>query len=79
VLREADDIEQSEEYDVDEVVSSTKRGRPVMYLVKWLDYPNRQDRTEELFDNFSIGHLEKLREFHRKNPDVPGDYWVTEI
>jgi len=26
VLREADDIEQSEEYDVDEVISSTERG-----------------------------------------------------
>jgi len=31
-----------------------------MYLVKWLDYPNRRDWTEEPFDNFSTGGLEKL-------------------
>jgi hypothetical protein len=34
VLREADDIEHSEEYDVEEVMSSTKKGRRVLYLVK---------------------------------------------
>ena len=79
MLREADDIEQSEEYNVDEVISSTKRGRRVMYLVKWLDYPNQRDWTEEPFDNFSVGGLEILREFHRKNPDAPRDYRVTEI
>jgi len=69
VLREADDIEQSEEYDVDEVISSVERGRGnkkrILYLIKWLDYPERKDWTEEPFDNFSVGGLEKLREFHR--------------
>jgi len=44
VLREADDIEQSEEYDVDEVMSLVERGRGnnkrILYLVKWLDYRN---------------------------------------
>jgi len=43
VLREADNIEQSKEYDVDEVMSSVERGREnnkrIVYLVKWLDYP----------------------------------------
>jgi len=34
---------------------------------------------EEPFDNFSVGGLEKLREFHRKNPDAPRDYWVAEF
>jgi len=47
VLREADDIEQSEEYDVDEVMSSVERGRGnnkrILYLVKWLNYPERKD------------------------------------
>jgi len=33
ILREADDIEQSEEYDVNEVLGSTKRGRRVLYLI----------------------------------------------
>ena len=78
VLREADDFEQSEEYDVEEVMSTVKRGRgnnkPILYLVKWLDYPERKDWTEEPFDNFSVGGLEKLREFHQRNPDAPRDY-----
>jgi hypothetical protein len=79
LLREADDIEQSEEYDVDEVLGSTKKGRRVLYLVKWLDYPDQRDWTEEPFDNFSVGGLEKLREFHRRNPDVPRDYRLNDI
>jgi len=78
ILREADDIEQSEEYDVDEVVSSRKQGRRILYLVKWLDYPDRKDWTEEPFDNFLEGGLEKLRTFHRQNPNWPKDYRLTE-
>jgi len=64
VLREADDIEQLEEYDVEEVMSSVERGwgnnKRILYLIKWLDYPERKDWTEEPFDNFSVGGLEKL-------------------
>ena len=82
MLREADDIEPSEEYDVEEVMFSVKRGRGnnkrILYLVKWLDYPEQKDWTEEPFDNFSIGGLEKLQEFHRRNPDAPRDYLLTE-
>jgi len=37
ILREDDDIEQREEYDVDEVLGSTRKGRRILYLVKWLD------------------------------------------
>jgi len=82
VLREADDIEQSEEYDVEEVRSSVEHGRGnnkrILYLVKWLDYPERKDWTEEPFDNFSVGGLEKLREFHQWNLDTPRDYRLTD-
>jgi len=82
VLREADDIKQSEEYNVEEVMSSVKRGqgnnKRILYLVRWLDYPERKDWTEEPFDNFSVGSLEKLREFHRRNPDALRDYRLTE-
>jgi len=78
VLREADDIEQSEEYDVEEVMSARKQGQRILYLVKWLDYPERKDWTEEPYDNFSVGGLEKLREFHQRNPDAPRDYRLTE-
>ena len=59
VLPKADDMEQIEEYDVDEVMSSVERGYGnsprVLYLVKWLDYPDRRNWTEEPFDNFSVG------------------------
>jgi len=78
VLREADDIEQSEEYDVEEVISARKQGRRILYLVKWLDYPERKDWTEEPYDNFLVGGREKLREFHQRNPDAPRDYRLTE-
>ena len=77
VLREADDIENSEEYDVDEIMGSTKKGRRVLYLVKWLDYPDRRDWTNEPFDNFSEGGREKLKEFHRRNPEAPRDYCLA--
>ena len=82
VLREADDIEQSEEYNVDEIMASAEHGRGnkkrILYLVKWLDFPERKDWTEEPFDNFSVGGLEKLREFHQRNPDAPRDYRLSE-
>jgi hypothetical protein len=78
ILREADDIENSEEYDVDEVMASVKKSRRVLYLVKWLDFPDRQDCTNEPLDNFSVGGLDKLREFHRRNPDAPRDYRLTD-
>jgi len=80
-LQKADDIEQCEEYDVEEVMSTTERGRGnnnrVLYLVKWLDYPERRDWTEEPFDNFSEGGLEKLHEFHQQNPEAPKDYHLV--
>ena len=82
ILREADDIEQCEEYDVEEVLSSRECGcgnnKWVLYLVRWLDYPDSKDWTEEPFDNFSVGGLEKLREFHQRNPDVLKDYQLTD-
>jgi transposase InsO family protein len=78
VLREADDVEGSEEYDIDEVMSSYKSDDRVLYLVKWLGWPKKKDWTPEPFDNFSVGGLEKLREFHLKYPDSPRDYRLTD-
>jgi hypothetical protein len=74
ILREADDVEGSEEYDIDEVMSSYKSGKRVLYLVKWLGWPNKKDWMAEPFDNFSVGGQEKLQEFHLKYPDSPRDY-----
>jgi len=49
----------------------------ILYLIKWLDYPERKDWTEEPYDNFTIGGLEKLREFHQRNLDAPRGYELT--
>jgi len=53
---------------VKEVVSSVEHVRGnnkrVLYLIKWLDYLERKDWTEEPLDNFSVGGLEKLQKFH---------------
>jgi len=77
VLQEADNIEQSEEYNVEEVISSVVQSRGnnkrVLYLVKWLDYLECKDWTEEPFDNFLVGSLQKLWEFYRRNQDAPRD------
>jgi len=77
VLREADDIEQSEVNDVEEVMSSVEHGRGnnkrILYLAKWLDYPECKDWTEEPFNNFLVDGLVKLREFHQRNPEAPRD------
>ena len=74
ILREADDLDASEEYDVEEVVASVKRRNRVLYLVKWLGYPKKRDWTYEPFENFSEGGLEKIREFHAANPKAEKDY-----
>jgi len=82
LLWEADDIEQSKEYDVEEVISSAKCGQGnnqrILNLVKWRNYPECKDWMEEPFDNFSVDGLEKLWEFHRRNRDAPRDYRLTE-
>jgi hypothetical protein len=77
LLREADEIEGTPEYDVEEVMSSQRRRNRVLYLVKWLGWPDRRDWTYEPFDNFSVGGQERLREFHLKHPDSPRDYRLT--
>jgi len=81
-LREADDIEQLEEYDVKEVMASVERSRGnnkrILCLVKRLNYPERKDWTEEPFNNFSVAGLEKLREFHQRNPDAQSDYQLAD-
>jgi transposase InsO family protein len=77
VLREAADIEAEDEYDVEEIKGSIKRRNRVLYHTQWLGYPRKKDWTFEPYENFSVGGLEKLREFHIANPDSPRDYRLT--
>jgi hypothetical protein len=74
VLREADDIECTEEYDVEEVMGSSRTKSRVLYLVRWSGFPKKEEWTWEPYDNFSVGGLEKIHEFHRAHPDSPRDY-----
>jgi len=77
-LRDAEDVENSEEYEVDEVMAATKKGRRVLYLVKWLGYPDRKDWTNEPYEHFSEAALGlSLRKFHQENPTAPRDYRFT--
>ena len=41
-------------------MDSTKKEQRILYLVKWLDYPDRRNWTNKPFDNFLEGGLEKL-------------------
>ena len=74
VLREADDIEADDEYDIEEVKGSTTRRGRVLYHVKWLGFPKKKDWTFEPLENFSEGGKQKILEFHQANPDAPRDY-----
>jgi hypothetical protein len=50
VLRDYDNF-LPEECVIEEIIGSRydKRKHQIMYLVQWLDYPDREDRIEELF------------------------------
>lgn len=74
IVREADDLDASKEYDIEEAVASIKRRNRVLYLVKWLGYPKKKDWTYVPYENFSEGGLEKLQEFHAANPGAERDY-----
>ena len=74
ILREVSDLEEEEEYDIEEIMASITRRKRVLYLVKWLGFPRKKDWTYEPYENFSEGAYDKLRAFHEKNPSAPRDY-----
>jgi hypothetical protein len=78
ILREADDIEGSEEYDIDDIMSSYTSGNRVLYVINWFGWPNKQDWMPEPFNNFSVGGQEKLQEFYLKHPNSPRDYQLKD-
>jgi hypothetical protein len=43
-----------------------------MYLIQWLNYPDRKDWTEKPFEHM-MTTLEILRKFHKSNPDTLQD------
>jgi hypothetical protein len=83
IWREAVDLAQvlrdydyfiAEDYMIEEIMGSSydKREMPVIYLVQWLDYPDREDWTEELFEHMMTA-LEMLGEFYKSNLDAQQD------
>jgi hypothetical protein len=70
VLRDYDNFI-AEDCTIEEIIGSSydKQEKRVMYLVQWLDYPDCEDWTEELFEHMMTA-LEMLSEFHKSNPDT---------
>ena len=77
VLQEVSDIEADEEYDVDKVKGSITRRNRVLYHIKWLGYPKKQDWTFEKYENFSEGGPEKLYHFLINHPNQTKDSRIT--
>ena len=59
-------------FPVESIMDSRKRNSKVRYLIKWKDYPAREDWTWEPFENLSHCQ-ETLREFHAAWPRKPRD------
>ena len=77
VRREVADIASDEEYDVDEIKGSIKRRNSILYHVKWLGFPKKNDWTFEPYENFSTEARTKLYQFHINNLAAPCDHRVT--
>jgi len=58
---------------MEEIMGSqfNKKRKKVLYLVKWKEYPENTDWTEEPYENFDKKEL--LREFHKRNPQAAKD------
>ena len=68
------ELEEEEEYDIEEIMGSITRRRKVLYLVKWLDFPKKKDWTYEPYENFADVAREKLIAFHNRKPGAPRDH-----
>ena len=74
VLREAADIENDDEYDVDGIKGSITCRSCVLYHVKWRGNPKKKDWTFEPYENFTDNGRMMLLDFHTRYPEMPRDY-----
>lgn len=76
ILEEMDGLV-TEEGIIDDIIDSSynKSQKKILYLVKWEGYPEREHWTEEPYENFLVSEeaVERLREFHKNNPNRPRD------
>ena len=59
-----------EEYEVEEIIASRKRGRGVQYLIKWKGYGPEHNLWVSPTQAKNSGEF--IEEFHAKHPDQPG-------
>jgi hypothetical protein len=61
-------VEGEEEYEMEEILKSRKRGRGMQYLVKWKGYPHSENTWEPARH---LTHAKKmLNEFNKRNTNV---------
>ena len=63
------DDREEEEYEVEAIIDSRKRGRTVQYLVKWAGYSDLWNLWEEWEDLANT--RDKILDFHRQHPNKP--------
>ena len=74
VLWEAADIENDDEYDMDEMRGSITRRNHVLYHVKWRGYHRGGGWTFEPYEDFTDNGRMMSLDFHARHPDQPRDY-----
>ena len=67
---EAEEV--TEEFEVEEIVDSWRFEGTVLYMVKWKDYPDMKDWTEEPIEHL-LDAKEALWEYHGRFPKKPRD------
>ena len=65
----ADLVEEEEEYEVETILDSRKRGRYIEYLVKWKGYSDAENSWEP---RRNVRHAEEeVENFHKRYPNKP--------
>jgi hypothetical protein len=76
IIDEAGEIEGNEEWEIKEILLSSKVKGKVLYQVKWKGFPLKKDHTEEPYESFIVGGLQSLQEFYSRNPGMLRDQHV---
>ena len=66
---EAIEVEDTPEYEVEEVINSQLKKGKLEYLVKWSGYINDHDTWEP--ESNLVNSKETINNFHKSNPSAP--------
>ena len=64
----ADLVEEEEEYEVEAILDSRKKGRYIEYLVKWKGYSDAENSWEPCGN---VRHAKEMEKFHKQYPNKP--------